>query len=79
MATLKKQLSKADDRGQGGGLTKAPEQPKYVYKRQIVWFNAIGFLLLHLGAVYGLYLMLTSAKYLTWLWCKYTRTRKSKL
>lgn len=29
------------------------------FKREIVWFNAIGFLILHLGGIYGLYLMLT--------------------
>lgn len=29
----------------------------YNFKREIVWFNAIGFLALHLCAVYGVYLM----------------------
>lgn len=29
------------------------------FKREIVWFNAIGFLILHLAGIYGLYLMLT--------------------
>lgn len=28
----------------------------YTFKRKIVWFNAIGFLIMHLAAVYGLYL-----------------------
>lgn len=29
----------------------------YTFKRQIVWFNAIGFLVLHLCALYGVFLM----------------------
>lgn len=29
----------------------------YSYKREVVWFNAIGFLALHILAVYGVYLM----------------------
>lgn len=44
---------------------------EYVYKRQIVWFNAIGFLVLHLGALYGLYLFLTSSMVLTMLWSEF--------
>lgn len=47
-----------------------PEKKPYVYKRQIVWFNALGFLVLHLGAVYGFYLYLTSSMILTMLWSK---------
>lgn len=44
---------------------------KYVYKLQIVWFNAIGFFILHLAALYGLYLFLTSSMVLTMVWSKY--------
>lgn len=44
------------------------QKDEYVYKRQIVWFNAIGFLVLHLGALYGLYLSLTATYVLTVLW-----------
>ncbi|CAH1726323.1 acyl-CoA Delta-9 desaturase [Aphis gossypii] len=44
------------------------KKSEYVYRRQIVWFNTIGFLVLHLGAVYGLYLFLTSSMVLTMLW-----------
>lgn len=44
--------------------------PKYEYKMEIVWFNAIGFLILHLGALYGVYLGFTRAKLLTVLWGK---------
>ncbi|GLV32015.1 Desaturase 1 [Carabus blaptoides fortunei] len=40
----------------------------YTYKRQIVWFNAIGFLVLHLIGAYGLILGVTSAKLLTSAW-----------
>jgi len=36
---------------------------------EIVWRNVILFSLLHLGSVYGLYLVLFEAKWLTWLWC----------
>ncbi|XP_044728784.1 (11Z)-hexadec-11-enoyl-CoA conjugase-like [Chrysoperla carnea] len=38
------------------------------FKREIVWFNAIGFLILHLAAIYGFYLGFTSAHILTSLW-----------
>lgn len=46
------------------------EKSKYVYRRQIVWFNAIGFLVLHLTAVYGLYLFLASSMIFTMIWSK---------
>lgn len=52
------------------GAAVASEKEPYVYKRQIVWFNLLGFLALHLGAVYGLYLFLTSSMVLTMLWSK---------
>jgi hypothetical protein len=39
-------------------------------KRQIVWRNAIGFLFLHLAALYGLYASVTSAKLLTLVYGK---------
>jgi len=39
------------------------EKPKYV--RRIVWRNVILFALLHLGALYGIYLSFTSAKLAT--------------
>ncbi|XP_065222781.1 acyl-CoA Delta-9 desaturase-like [Planococcus citri] len=42
------------------------------YKMEIVWFNAIGFLLLHLAALYGTYLCIFSAKFLTTLWGVFT-------
>lgn len=42
----------------------------YNFKRKIVWFNAIGFLFLHLCGVYGVYLGFTSASLLTSGWGK---------
>lgn len=44
---------------------------KKKYQWKIVWRNVIAFIYLHVGAVYGLYLCLTGAKFLTVLWCKY--------
>ena len=41
-----------------------------VFKPKIVWFNAIGFLILHIAAAYGVLLMLFKAKFLTIIWCK---------
>lgn len=39
------------------------EKPKYV--RHIVWRNVMIFLSLHIASLYGAYLMLTSAKWMT--------------
>jgi len=55
-----------------------PDKPleqtaKREVKRQIVWHNAIGLLLLHLAALYGLYISILSAKLLTWLYGKLKR------
>lgn len=41
----------------------------YTFKRKIVWFNAIGFLLLNLAALYGIYLFRYAHRY-TILWGK---------
>lgn len=54
-ATQKVSLKKAED-----------SQSEYQWK--IVWRNVIAFVYLHVGAVYGLYLMLTVAKFYTFLW-----------
>lgn len=48
--------------------TKGDVKPKPKFKKQIVWPNVIMHLLLHIGAVYGAYLTLTSAKLLTGIW-----------
>lgn len=42
-------------------------ESKKKIKRQIVWRNVIIFMYLHLGAIYGLYLVFTSAKIVTTL------------
>lgn len=34
-------------------------------KHELVWFNIMWFLLLHVGSLYGIYLALTSAKWQT--------------
>uniref|UniRef100_A0A1B6FRL5 Fatty acid desaturase domain-containing protein n=1 Tax=Cuerna arida TaxID=1464854 RepID=A0A1B6FRL5_9HEMI len=49
---------------------KEPKPRKEVepFRRKIVWFNALGFLALHIAAVYGLYLGLTRGRLLTFLW-----------
>lgn len=45
----------------------------FTFKREIVWFNAIGFLVLHLCGVYGVYLMFSGeAKIWTTIYCKRT-------
>jgi len=41
-------------------------KPKYQWK--IVWRNMIAFTYLHLGALYGLYILITAAKFYTFLW-----------
>ncbi|XP_032689392.1 acyl-CoA Delta(11) desaturase-like [Odontomachus brunneus] len=38
------------------------------YKWEIVWFNVTCFTLIHLSGLYGVYLMLFQAKYVTLLW-----------
>jgi stearoyl-CoA desaturase (delta-9 desaturase) len=47
-------------------------KPPQKYKRQIVWRNIILFVYLHVAAVYGAYLMLTSAKIITTLFGVYS-------
>lgn len=49
---------------------KPDREEKKAFKSQIVWFNALGFLALHMGAVYGIIVIVTSASVLTTLWCK---------
>lgn len=48
--------------------TPIEQTAKREIKSQIVWQNAAGFLLLHLTALYGLYVSITSAKLLTWVY-----------
>lgn len=72
MEKLDKELEAAekDQKDVDGQQPNDSKKSEYVYRRQIVWFNTIGFLVLHLGAVYGLYLFLTSSMVLTMLWSK---------
>jgi len=44
------------------------QREKKDYQMKIVWRNVILMSLLHLGSVYGLYLILFEAKWTTWLW-----------
>ncbi|XP_063243802.1 acyl-CoA Delta-9 desaturase-like [Bacillus rossius redtenbacheri] len=44
---------------------RAEAKPRAPYRRQIVWRNVLLFAALHLAALYGAYLLLTSAKLLT--------------
>jgi stearoyl-CoA desaturase (delta-9 desaturase) len=46
-------------------------KPPQKYRRQIVWRNVILFIYLHVAAVYGAYLMLTSSKIITTVWGVY--------
>nr|XP_033329812.1 acyl-CoA Delta(11) desaturase-like [Megalopta genalis] len=48
-----------------GEQNEVGDQSKTKYKRQIVWRNVIIFSFLHLGALYGVYLSLTAAKWMT--------------
>uniref|UniRef100_A0A2S2QTL0 Stearoyl-CoA desaturase 5 n=1 Tax=Sipha flava TaxID=143950 RepID=A0A2S2QTL0_9HEMI len=68
MDNLEKELEMLAKNDNNDDAAIAPEKKPYVYKRQIVWFNLLGFLVIHLGAVYGLYLFLTSSMVLTMLW-----------
>jgi hypothetical protein len=70
MDNLEKELEMLAKNDNNDDAAIAPEKKPYVYKRQIVWFNLLGFLVIHLGAVYGLYLFLTSSMVLTMLWSK---------
>ena len=50
----------------------AVEKPALKYRREIVWPNVVMHIYLNVAALYGTYLMLTSAKILTGIWgmCK---------
>lgn len=42
-----------------------------VKKWQLVWPNVIFFILVHLGSLYGIYLIITKAKWQTTIFSKY--------
>lgn len=44
------------------------QDSKHKYQWKIVWRNVIAFIYLHVGAVYGLYIVLTVARVYTLLW-----------
>ena len=44
------------------------EKPALKYRREIVWPNVVMHIYLNVAALYGTYLMLTSAKLLTGIW-----------
>jgi hypothetical protein len=50
--------------------TKAQEEDpaKKPFQREIVWFNAIGFLILHLAAIYGFVHGVLYGKFPTYVW-----------
>jgi stearoyl-CoA desaturase (delta-9 desaturase) len=48
-------------------------KPCLKYRREIVWPNVVLHAYLNLAALYGAYLMLTSAKVLTGIWGRYVR------
>jgi hypothetical protein len=48
-------------------------KPYLKYRREIVWPNVVMHAYFNLAALYGAYLMLTSAKVLTGIWGRYVR------
>lgn len=53
-------------------LTKENIGTDYSYKHEVVWINAIGFLILHLISLYGvIYLFIGEYKFVTFVWGKY--------
>jgi hypothetical protein len=53
------------------------EEVKIKVKPEIVWKNAVGFLLMHILGLYGLYDCILSAKLLTWIYGKYKKKGKA--
>jgi hypothetical protein len=54
-------------------LKNGATKPCLKYRRKIVWPNVVMHAYLNLAALYGAYLMLTSAKVLTGIWGRYVR------
>jgi stearoyl-CoA desaturase (delta-9 desaturase) len=52
-------------------LVNEEAKEKVEYKLQIVWKNVFIFIFLHLGALYGIYLIFTSAKIATTIFGNY--------
>lgn len=47
----------------------SPDSNEYEWK--IVWRNILGMIYLHVGGVYGIYLMFTQARLITFVWGKF--------
>lgn len=51
-------------------MIKNQDKPKQNMRRAILWPHVIVFTALHVGAIYGFYLMLTSTKFITLIFSK---------
>ena len=67
--THRRQLQQIDDDDHEEAPV-PPEEALKPYKMEIVWRNVILFALLHLGAFYGLYLLIFRAKWSTVVFSK---------
>ncbi|XP_060526543.1 acyl-CoA Delta-9 desaturase-like isoform X2 [Cylas formicarius] len=66
---IKRELEgEKQDKRKYSGLLPSEIGTDYTFKREIVWKNAVGFLMLHLAALYGFYLLTTQCYWLTCLW-----------
>lgn len=65
-------LNEADAETIDGGLNKNISERKHAsdWRHQLVWQNIIAISLFHLGAIYGVYLMITSARIYTGIFGK---------
>ncbi|KAF7285848.1 hypothetical protein GWI33_009820 [Rhynchophorus ferrugineus] len=63
-----KEIEEKKARKDYSGLLPAEIGTDYSFKREIVWTNAMGFLLLHLVALYGLWVMVFHCMWLTDIW-----------
>lgn len=75
MTTTKTLTMSSDEKPNGKkSFPKLPQDigTDYSFKRQIVWKNVLGFIVLHLSALYGLYLACFKASALTFFYGKYT-------
>lgn len=71
-------LNETDAETIDGGLNKNIIKLKHAnsWRHQLVWQNIIAIGLFHLGGIYGLYLMFTSARIYTGTFGKYFKTNK---
>lgn len=66
-------LNEYDADTNDGGLNKNTVELKYANKRnyKLIWLHVFVAVVAHLGTIYGLYLIFTSAKILTTIYGKY--------